>query len=56
MSTEAEVKSFLNGFKAKLEVFDVISINREKNLQALFDLEMSQIKTKEILKTLEVKD
>jgi hypothetical protein len=50
------VESFLNGFKAKMNVFEVIFLNRDKNLQALADLEISAAKRTEILKTLEVKD
>lgn len=53
---ESEVESFLNGFKAKLEVFGVSFLERDKNLQALFDLEITALRRLEILRTLEVKD
>jgi hypothetical protein len=35
MATKSDVEAFLNTFKAKMEVFDVVFLNRDKNLQAL---------------------
>jgi hypothetical protein len=55
-TSETEVESFLNHFKIKLSVFDVIFTNRDKNLQGLFDLEINPTKRKEVLAKLEVKD
>jgi hypothetical protein len=55
-TAESDVESFLGDFKTKMTVFDVIFTNRDKNLQALADLEISSVKRTEILKTLEVKD
>ena len=56
MATQSEVESFLNTFKAKMEVFNVVFINRNKNLQALIDLEITRVSRKEILKELKVED
>ncbi len=56
MATKSEVEAFLSTFKAKMEVFDVVFLNRDKNLQALIDLEMTRISRKEILKELRVGD
>lgn len=56
MATEAEVEFFLNTFKAKLDVFDVIFMERDKNLRALIDLEITRVSRKEILKDLKVED
>jgi hypothetical protein len=56
MATRSEVEAFLNMFKAKMEVFDVIFLNRDKNLQALIDLEITRVSRKEFLKELKVED
>ncbi len=54
--TESDVEAFLNSFKVKMDVFDIIYIDRDKNLQALVDLEITAFKRTEILKSIEVKD
>ncbi|MCC6600762.1 MAG: type II toxin-antitoxin system MqsR family toxin [Crocinitomicaceae bacterium] len=56
MVTKSEVEAFLNTFKAKIEVFDVIFLNRDKNHRALIDLEMTSVNRKELLKELRVED
>ena len=56
MATKSEVEVFLNTFKAKMEVFDVIFLERDKNLKALIDLEMTRVSRKELLKELRVED
>lgn len=56
MATKSEVEVFLNTFKAKMEVFDVIFLERDKNLKALIDLEMTRVSRKELLKELSVED
>lgn len=40
MADPDEVSRFLADFKAKLDVYDVVYLNREKNLQALADLDI----------------
>ena len=55
-TTEGDVEAFLKAFKAKMRVFEVVCIDRDENLQALFDLEINAIKRKQILMALEVKD
>lgn len=55
-ASELEVGAFLSHFKIKMDVFDVIFENRVKNLQGLIDLEISPMKRREILKTLEIVD
>lgn len=54
--TEEEVEQFLREFKQKLEIFDIVFLNREKNLQALLDLEIVRASRKEYLKALTTKD
>jgi len=54
--TEEEVNLFLNEFKQKMEIFDVIFLNREKNLQALLDLEIVRANRSAYLKALKTKD
>ena len=56
MATRSEVDAFLNMFKAKMEVFDVVFLNRDKNLRALIDLEITRISRRDILKELTVED
>jgi hypothetical protein len=56
MTTIAEVESFLRDFKTKLEIWDVLFLQRPKNLQALADLNITAIRRKEILKELEAED
>lgn len=56
ITKKEEVEAFLIGFRDKMNVFDVIFLNREKNLQALLDLEMVPIKRREILEQLSAED
>jgi len=51
-----DVAQFLDDFKQKMEVFDVVFLNREKNLQALLDLEIVKANRKERLYQLKVND
>lgn len=57
MTTKHEVESFLNDFKTKTRIFQIIfSDDRGKNAQALFDLEITPGKRKEIIEKLTVED
>lgn len=57
MATADEVQHFLKTFKAKLKVYDVIYIDsRQKNTQALLDLELLPHERTNILEELEVAD
>ena len=56
MATPAEVEAFLDTFKTKMEVFDVIFMERHKNLKALIDLEITRVSRTEILMELQVED
>lgn len=57
MASETEVLEFLNEFKAKLSVWGVIfRDDRGKNMQTLFDLDISPIFRENLLKKLEVND
>lgn len=57
MAIKQEVESFLNDFKTKMRIFQIIFLDdRGKNAQALLDLEISPIRRIEILKKLEVED
>jgi hypothetical protein len=56
MANRSEVEIFLNTFKAKMEVFDVVFLDRDKNLRALIDLEITRVSRKELLKELNVED
>ena len=57
MSTEDKVLFFLNDFKEKMKLWDVLfRDDRGKNSQTLVDLELRPIERKAILETLETKD
>jgi len=56
MATKLEVEAFLNTFRTKMEVFDVVFLNRDKNLQALIDLEITSVNRKALLKELKNED
>jgi hypothetical protein len=56
MATKAEVQAFLNLFKEKMKVFNVIFLDRDKNLQALIDLEIARVARRDVLEKLEVGD
>jgi len=51
-----DVEKFLNEFRVKLKVFDVVYIDREKNIQALLDLDMFPIDRRMTLEKLNVED
>src|SRR6056297_1068249 len=56
-SKENEVKKFIENFKTKLKIFDIIFLNkRQKNTQALLDLEITPNQRKEIIESIEVLD
>lgn len=57
MSSETEVKAFLEDFKEKMKFWDVLfRDDRGKNTQTLADLELRSIDRKIILEALETKD
>ncbi|MEZ4947708.1 MAG: type II toxin-antitoxin system MqsR family toxin [Cyclobacteriaceae bacterium] len=53
---ESDVESFLSGFKAKMNVFEIIYLERDKNLQALAYLEISPARRTAVIESLEAKD
>ena len=56
MATEEEVESFLIDFKVKLTIWDVLYLDRPKNIQALIDLEIRPIDRKLTLESLVTAD
>lgn len=56
MTEQSDVEQFLNQIKVKLKVFDVRYIGREKNAQALLDLELVSATRTKILENLEAED
>lgn len=57
MSTKRDVALFLDAFKVKMKIWDVLfRDDRGKNAQALLDLEIRPVDRKKILETLEWKD
>ncbi|MEX0810789.1 MAG: hypothetical protein WD048_01145 [Chitinophagales bacterium] len=57
MSTKAEVEIFLNDFKTKMGIWDVLfRDDRGKNTNTLVELELRPIERKNILGELETKD
>lgn len=57
MSTADEIKSFLQDFKAKLQIWGVIFLDhRGKNVQALLDLDIAPVYREQVLRELQVAD
>lgn len=57
MNKEDEVSLFLKRFKDKAKIFSIVfRDDREKNTQALLDLEITALKRLEIIKNLKVDD
>jgi hypothetical protein len=57
MAKKEEVQQFLNDFKAKMSVFQILFRDeRKKNTQALLSLEMSWEKRKKVIQSLEIED
>ena len=54
--SKSKIESFLTEFRTKMDVFDVIFENREKNIQALLDLEITSVRRKQYLRSLLVED
>jgi len=57
MATRQEVESFLNEFKAKMKIWDVLfRSDRDSNIQALADLDIRPIDRKKVLEKLKSTD
>jgi len=56
VTKQSDVEQFLNQFKVKLKVFDVVYIGRDKNAQALLDVELVPAARTKILENLEAED
>jgi len=51
-STKEQVESFLNDFQTKLSIFNIFFLNRNKNIQALIDLEITAEDRLEFIKNI----
>ncbi|MFW0717792.1 hypothetical protein [Pedobacter sp. N23S346] len=57
MATKNETEAFLNDFKTKSKIFGILFRDaRQKNTQALLDLELTGQKRKEIVESITIKD
>ncbi|MGE5457445.1 MAG: toxin [Methanococcaceae archaeon] len=56
MANKDEIESFLNEMRAKLSVYPIFFYNREKNKQALLDLEITPLQRDEFIQRLTVED
>ncbi len=57
MATKDEVKQFLDQFKVKLEIWGIVFLDgREKNMQALLDLNISRFERLNVIKEIKVED
>jgi len=57
MTSEAEVSKFIKEFKMKMKMFGIIFLdNRNKNQQALFDLEITPNQRKKYIESIVVED
>ena len=51
-TTKNAVKSFLDDLRLKIDIFGIIYLRRDKNLQTLLDLDMSASSRTQIIKEL----
>lgn len=51
-----EIERFLEEFKLKMKTFDILFLNREKNEQALYDLEITPVQRIKYLEKLNFED
>lgn len=57
MTTRHEVEQFLSQFKMKLEVYGIFFLDgREKNIQALIDLNITRFERMAVVKSIQVED
>ncbi len=56
MTDKCDTEQFLNQFKVKLRAFHVVYIGRDKNAQALLDMELVPVARTKILENLETED
>lgn len=56
MVTKEDVQLFLDNFKTKLSIWDILYLNRPKNTQSLIDLDIRPIERTHTLNSLEVLD
>jgi len=55
IATLAEIQKFLNDFHQKVEVFDIMFLDeREKNMHAISDLNLTRGERKQIIKSLTI--
>lgn len=55
-TTKDDVKSFLDNLRLKIDIFGIVYLGRNKNLQTLLDLDISPSSRTEIIKELKVED
>ena len=55
-ASQKDIERFLNDFKQKFKIFGVFFINRDKNEQALLDLEITSKQREEFLLNLKPED
>jgi len=56
-SQRSDVKNFIERFKTKLKIFDIIFLDkRQKNTQSLLDLEITPAQRRKIIEAIEMKD
>ncbi|MCF0225567.1 MAG: toxin [Fibrobacter sp.] len=56
MATRVEVEQFLNKFKVKLDVFGVLFLDRDKNVNSLMSLGITRLERLVVVKSIEVED
>lgn len=56
ITAKNNVKSFLDDLRLKIDIFGIIYLNRDKNMQTLLDLDITPLSRTKIIKELEVED
>ena len=56
MTLKEDVERFLNEFKVKMEVFDIVFVDRNESKMSMLSLGLTYLAAKEVIRSLEVDD
>lgn len=56
MATRNDVEQFLYQFKVKLDIWGIVFLERDKNIQALADLNISRFERLDVIRSIQVED
>ena len=56
MTLKEDVERFLNEFKVKMDVFDIVFVDRNESKMSMLSLGLTYLAAKEVIRSLEVED